>query len=434
MAEVTDLLRERETQGLRGALIARVTMALLFMALEFVIFGTLYELVVSVVVCLAAALAAWILLRMLDRGGPPTPVGLAAVTIDLIVLTVFPFVWLSSVGGSEAMPFSFTLKGGLASLMMVVIVFNTLALRPLYPLIASLGSVAVYLGFVTAAVADPRTQLSRDYVESLMGPSLGIGMTIANVAMILLVGGGACLTALLARRLTIDGVRLEKATAQLGRYFSPAVRDKISAASTAFLEPGGEEQIVTVLFCDIRNFTGLSESMTPQAVMALLSDYHSRMVEVVFAHGGTLDKFIGDAVMATFGTPQPAPDDTLRAVRAGIAMRLALAELNRERAIKGLPEIQHGTGIHVGPAIVGNVGTPERLEYTAIGDTVNVASRIAAACKSTGSGLLISEAVKAQIEGAVPLRPIEAVQLPGKAEAVTLFAVDEATTTDTRPD
>jgi adenylate cyclase len=308
--------------------------------------------------------------------------------------------------------------------MMLVIVLNAVALRPLYPALATLGSLAVYLGFVAAAVADPRTQLSRDYAEALMGPSLGIGMMVSNGAAILLVGGGACLVTLLARRLTLDGVRLEKATAQLGRYFSPAVRDKISAASGSFLEPGGEEQVVTVLFCDIRNFTGLSETLPPQAVMALLSDYHSRMVAAVFAHGGTLDKFIGDAVMATFGTPRPAPDDAMRAVRAGMAMRRALAGLNRERAAKGLAEIRHGTGIHLGPAIVGNVGTPERLEYTVIGDTVNVASRIAAACKSTGHDLLISGAVRDRLAGALPLRPVEAVQLPGKAEAVTLFAVD----------
>lgn len=257
-----------------------------------------------------------------------------------------------------------------------------------------------------------------------MGPSLGIGMMIANVSIILITGAAACLVTHRARQLTLDGVRLEKATAQLGRYFSPAVRDKISAASGTFLEPGGEEQIVAVLFCDIRNFTGLSETMAPRDVMNLLSDYHSRMVAAVFAHGGTLDKFIGDAVMATFGTPQPEPDDAARAVEAAVAMRSALAEFNRERAAKGLPEIRHGTGIHVGPAIVGNVGTPERLEYTVIGDTVNLASRIAAACKATGCDLLISEAVRGKLEGALPLRPIEAVALPGKAEPVTLFAVE----------
>lgn len=218
MAEVADLLRERETRGLRGALIARGTGARAILALEPFIFGTRYELVLSAAVCLVAVLVAWVLVRMLDRGRPPTPVGLAAVAIDLMILIAFPLIWLNSVGGLDAVPWSFTVKGGLASIMMLIIVVIAVALRPLYPAMATLGAVTVYLGFVAAAVADPRTQLSRDYVETLMGPSLGIGMTIANVSLIVITGVAACLVTHLARRLTIDGVRLEKATAQLGRY------------------------------------------------------------------------------------------------------------------------------------------------------------------------------------------------------------------------
>ena len=128
--------------------------------------------------------------------------------------------------------------------------------------------------------------------------------------------------------------------------------------------------------------------------------------------------------MATFGTPRPAPDDAMRAVQAGIAMRLALAEFNRERAAKGQAEVRHGVGIHSGRAVVGNVGSAERLEYTVIGDTVSVASRIAAACKTTGEDLLISEAVKSRLNGACKLRPIRPVELAGKSEPIALFAVE----------
>ena len=328
MSELTDLLREREIRGLRGALTARIIVVLLIIGILFVTFGTVYELVMSVMACAVAVLVAGLLLRLLDRGQSPTPIGVAAVAIDVGFMIGFPLIWLNSVGGPEVMPLSFPLKGGIAAVMMVFIVLNAVALRPLYPALALLGAMVVYLGFVTAAVLDPRTQLTRDYVEALMGPSLGVGMAISNAAMILLVGVGVCLITVRARRLTIDGVRLEKASTQLGRYFSPAVRDKISGASSTFLEPGGEEKVVAVLFCDIRDFTGLSETMSPQEVMQFLSDYHSRMVKAIFAHGGTLDKFIGDAVMATFGTPQSELDDTKRAVDTGIAMRLALAEFN----------------------------------------------------------------------------------------------------------
>ncbi len=425
MAAVADLLRERERRGLRGAMIARIVVLLLSAGIVALTFGTVFELVLSAGVLVGAAAVAGLLLRMLDRARNATPVGLAAVGIDIAIVTALPIIWLTSVGGPDVMPLSFTVKGNLATVMTLIIVMNALPLRPLYPVVASAGSAAVYLGFVVAAVADPRSQFTRDYGEAVMGPSLAIGGTIANVALILLVGGLAGLTTLLARRLTLSGAQLEKANAQLGRYFSPAVRDEISDAGDAFFEPGGEEQVITVLFCDIRNFTRMSETMSPQEVMSFLSEYHSRMVEAVFAHGGTLDKFIGDAVMATFGTPRPAPDDAVRAVLAGIAMRLALAEVNSERATKGLAAVRHGVGIHSGRAVVGNVGTRERLEYTVIGDTVNVASRIAAACKTTGEDLLISEAVRTRLDGAYKLRAIKPVELAGKSEPFALFTVED---------
>ncbi len=426
MAAVADLLRERERRGLRGALIARILVLLLSAGIAAVSAGTVLDLVLSIGILVAAAACAGLLLRMLDRAIAATRVGVAAVGIDMVVVTALPLIWLTSVGGPDMMPLSFTVKGNLATVMMLIIVLNAVPLRPLYPVIASAGSAAVYLGFVVAAVADPRTEFTRDFALSVMGPPLSIGGTMANVALIVLIGGLAGLTTLLARRLTLSGAQLEKANAQLGRYFSPAVRDEISDASDAFLEPGGEERVITVLFCDIRNFTRMSAAMSPQEVMSFLSEYHSRMVDAVFAHGGTLDKFIGDAVMATFGTPRPVPDDAERAVRAGIAMRQALDEFNRERAAKGIAEVHHGVGIHSGRAVVGNVGTRERLEYTVIGDTVNVASRIAAVCKTTGEDLLISETVRARLDGAYNLRPIKPVELAGKSEPVALFAVEGA--------
>ena len=179
-----------------------------------------------------------------------------------------------------------------------------------------------------------------------------------------------------------------------------------------------------MLFCDIRDFTRLTESLQPEDLMAFLSDYQSRMVAAVFAHEGTLDKFIGDAVMATFGTPAPRPDAANKAVEAAIAMRAALAALNRERAAAGTPEIRHGIGIHYGPAIVGNVGTEDRLEYTVMGDTVNVAARVADHCKDTKEDLLVSAAVQRQLDDGCPVREVSPIDVKGRREPVRLFAVD----------
>ena len=148
------------------------------------------------------------------------------------------------------------------------------------------------------------------------------------------------------------------------------------------------------------------------------------MVAAVFAHGGTLDKFIGDAIMATFGTPETAPDDARRAVAAAIAMRGALAGLNRERAAAGRSAIAHGIAIHYGPVVVGNVGTAERLEYTVIGDTVNVAALIAELCKPTGEDLLISEAVREQLGDTVATRAVPVERLRGRQSPVAVHAID----------
>ena len=155
--------------------------------------------------------------------------------------------------------------------------------------------------------------------------------------------------------------------------------------------------------------------------MAFVSDYQSRMVEAVFSHEGTLDKFIGDAVMATFGTPTARPEATRQAVDAAIAMRSALAELNRERAAAGKSEIQHGIGIHCGPAVVGNVGTEDRLEYTVMGDTVNLASRLEGANKIYGTRILVSEATVALCREDLSFREIDLVRVAGRETPVRIF-------------
>lgn len=182
-----------------------------------------------------------------------------------------------------------------------------------------------------------------------------------------------------------------------------------------------------MLFSDIRDFTTLTERLQPSEVVTFLSDYHARMLDEIFAHGGTIDKFIGDAIMVTFGTPNPAHDDAECAVRAALAMNKALADLNRDRRDCSLPEIRHGIGIHFGPVIAGNIGTEDRLEYTVIGDTVNVASRIQDACKTVGNSLLISEAVKARLPSDIETEPLPDRRVKGRAEPVQLHAVNDPT-------
>ncbi|BDA78156.1 guanylate cyclase [Leptospira kobayashii] len=223
--------------------------------------------------------------------------------------------------------------------------------------------------------------------------------------------------------------RLANAEAQktsLARYFSPDLVEEITSQPDVI--QSGRRQKVTVLFSDIRNFTKMSESMDPQDLSTFLTGYRSGMTKAVFHFGGTLDKFIGDAVMATFGTPLPAGVPGLDSKNAVLAAKGMLAELkkfNLERESEGKPGIEIGIGIHTGEVFAGNIGTEERMEYTVIGDTVNTASRIESACKRVSAHLLISEEVWEEIGRPDDFRQTESILLAGKEKQVNLYKWSE---------
>jgi adenylate cyclase len=419
VTDASDLLQRREYSGVRLALIARLVVLAMGLPVELGVGSRTFESVVFASGFVVYGLMLHGLLRTRRAG----PIGVSAALFDVVLMAAMVFAWWYSNGGPD-MPPAYMLKTGLAGVMAIFIALNAIALRPIYPLAVSTGMAAIVLALLAFAIGDPRTQWTFEVFVATSGPAVAVPLVASELTVLVLVGGFVTFATLSARRLMLDGIHFEKTTAQLGRYFSPAVRDAISSAGEAFLQSVGRSQNVAVLYCDIRNFTGLAETMSPQDVIAFLSDYQRRMVAAVFAHGGTLDKFIGDAIMATFGTPETAPDDARRAVAAAIAMRGALAGLNRERAAAGKPAIAHGTAIHYGPVVVGNVGTAERLEYTVIGDTVNVAALIADLCKPTGEDLLISEAVRDQLGGTVATRPVLVEGLRGRQSPVAVHAID----------
>ena len=179
---------------------------------------------------------------------------------------------------------------------------------------------------------------------------------------------------------------------RLARYFSPGVAEVIESHDT----PGsGESCEITVLFCDIRGFTSLSENLAATEVVGLLNDFHGHMVDEIFRYGGTLDKYLGDGLLAYFNAPVRQADHAGRAVECALAMVDRLEVLNRDRAARGEPPLRIGIGIHSGTAVVGNVGAANRREYTAIGDTVNVASRLQSLTRDQGVSILVSDATEA---------------------------------------
>jgi adenylate cyclase len=188
----------------------------------------------------------------------------------------------------------------------------------------------------------------------------------------------------MAQRIERDAVT----RAELSRFLSPKVAEMVVTGQVDLLRQGGLAE-VTVLFADIRGFTTLSESESPQELVSMLNSFFTSMAEVVFRHEGNLDKFIGDCVMAVWGPPSPHPDDKARALRAGLDMQKEIAKINEARAAAGKSPIQVGIGINSGQAVVGYMGSSDRHEFTAIGDSVNVAARLCGLAK--GGEVLAAE-------------------------------------------
>jgi len=204
-------------------------------------------------------------------------------------------------------------------------------------------------------------------------------------------------------------------------YVPPAVVEAI-ARDPGRLRLGGEKRDVTVLFSDIRGFTTLSETMDPEALVRFMNRYFTAMTARVFDEQGSLDKFIGDGLMAVYGAPVALTGHAAHACRAALGMCAALGDLNREWQAEGQPAVEIGIGIHSGPVVAGNMGSAERFNYTVAGDTVNLAARIEALNKDYGTVILASEATLAQLgEPPCPTREIDILRVRGRAQPVRLF-------------
>lgn len=267
-----------------------------------------------------------------------------------------------------------------------------------------------------AAVAALGTLVSVDLLWN--GGQLAYGPGEVALALVLMVASALLGDAVAARvrRLVHEAadraVRAERARQRLGAYVSEEVATLVLDEPDVGL--GGEEREVAVLFSDLRGFTTYSERLAPDELIGELNAYFEAMVPAIRRHGGVVDKYIGDAIMVVFGVPTARGDEATRAIATARAMQQALQAHNAERAARGLPPLAQGIGVHFGRCVAGNVGTEERLQYTVVGDTVNVASRLEGATKELGTPVLLSEAVvvRARAEGADPAEVVSCGRVP----------------------
>lgn len=222
--------------------------------------------------------------------------------------------------------------------------------------------------------------------------------------------------AALARRIEEEALT----RARFQRLLSPSIAELVTSGKVE-VKKGGEPRTTTMLFSDIRGFTSRSETMPAEEIVAMLNDYFERMVEIVFRYEGTLDKFVGDEIMALFGAPVSAPDDAVRAVRAALDMLDELKRFNAERAAAGKVSFEIGIGLNTGDVVAGYIGSSKALQYTVIGSPVNLAARLCSA--ATGMQVLISETTWVAVRDRFDVRELASMQPKGIAQPVRVFEV-----------
>mgnify|MGYP001813677335 CR=1 FL=1 len=247
------------------------------------------------------------------------------------------------------------------------------------------------------------------------------GQISANLSLQPMVSGEGEATGAL---IVVEDISSEKRVrTTMSRYMDPALAAKLLDDQHGQALLGGQTSEATILFSDIRSFTALTESLGAQGTVALLNDYFEIMVGCITDKNGMLDKFIGDAIMAGFGVPLPRDDAVDSAVQAAIAMITRLGDWNRERTARNLVEVHMGIGINTDSIVTGNIGSSKRMDFTMIGDGVNLASRLEGACKIYGTQIIISELTRKRLKGIYALRELDRIIVKGKTRPVSIYEV-----------
>ena len=415
---VQDILTETITQGEQAFGFIRMAACFIALVQVWFLFGLSWlddsRLDVLTVVLGIALVGSWWLKNQIHKDGP-TPRHLAT-SLALDRFGIFGAMLCLVLWPGEA----YTGLGRIPELGFVFLVTIAAGLR----LSSRLA--------LSASMFDAAALLLLLQFDSLLNAER-IDTTTANQLMLVII---ICLSGALAWIISKRSARLvwrganeakqaEKTKQRLGAYVSTELLDHVLSEGNDQLS--GKRQDVVVLFSDLRGFTEYSESREPEGLVAELNQYFNAMLQPIQAHGGVVDKFMGDAIMAVWGVPEGRPDDSLRALQAAQAMNEALKVHNEERAAQGLTPLKQGIGLHLGEAVAGDIGTPTRRQYTVVGDPVNIASRLESMTKELQTPLIVSKSVvdTAKRSGGEmpPVEPRGTVTVRGRTQPVEIFSV-----------
>ncbi|MCW5751135.1 MAG: adenylate/guanylate cyclase domain-containing protein [Alphaproteobacteria bacterium] len=377
-------------------------LALLVLALMLPIVNPNWSVLYYEALLLAVAAIGWMQRRVARVGR--SPLEIALIFADFLVLTIAVAV-PNPLSGHD-WPVAMVYREGGFKYFFLLLAFGTLAYS--WRTVRGIGSVTALLWLLTLGIAwwlssgDPALTEAAwtafaampELAELLDPNSFQFHIRIQETVVFVVVAWILATSVRRSNRLLLEHAAVERERANLARYFSPNVVEELSRNDEPLKRIRSQD--IAVLFVDIVDFTRFASGRDPEEVIAVLRQFHQRMEAEVFRHGGTLDKYLGDGLMATFGTPIAGPEDALNALRCARAMIESMADWNAGRIANGESAIRAGFGLHYGPAVLGDIGV-NRLEFAVIGDTVNVASRIEALTRPLKVSLAASDELVSRV-------------------------------------
>jgi len=372
--------------------------------------------------------AAFTLLRLAVAFRTRLPGWFLAVSIVVDMALLMTLIWSFHIQYMQ--PPAFYLKAPTLLYVFIFIALRTLRFEARYVLLAGLAAAVGWLCLVAYAVASDMSSMpvTRDYVRYMTSPSILWGAEIDKIVSIAIVTLILALAQTRARAMLERGAAQGSAILELSRFFAPEIAKRISDSEQALVPGEGEMRAAAALFVDLRGFSNLARALPPRDLVALLSDYQARFAPVIRAHGGSIDKFIGDGILASFGAALPNPRAAADALACVDALLFEAQAWRTARAAQGLPSLDVGFGVAAGTVLFACVGDADRLEYTVIGDAVNLAARLekqtkAEKCRALASRETFELALTQDYRPTVEPRRVLGVAIPGIGAPVDLVVL-----------